>query len=69
VHEFDSGPAHELFRRYNDGDQAMSVAYAIATGILAESEVPPELFEALARPLAFFKDLKQSGELRYPGEP
>ena len=46
----------------------MNAAYAIVTGILDEDEVPAELLEALARPLAFYEDLKQRDELRYPGE-
>ncbi len=68
LHEFDQGPARELHGRYNDGPQDMNAAYAIVTGILGEHEVPAELLEALARPLAFYGDLKQHKEPRYPGE-
>jgi hypothetical protein len=38
------------------------------TGILSYEEVPEELVEALARQLAFYKDLKARNELRMPGE-
>jgi hypothetical protein len=66
VHEFDSGPARELFKRYNDGMSDMNVAYAIVTGILDEGEAPAALVEALAAPLAFYRGLKERDELRYP---
>lgn len=68
VHEFDTGPLRELFKKYNGPNQEMNVAYALVTGILSYEEVPEELVEALARQLAFYKDLKARNELRMPGE-
>lgn len=68
VHEFDAGPGRELFKRYNEGDQGLNVAYAIVAGILDEREVPPELLKELASQITFFKELKERGELRLPGE-
>ena len=60
--------ASELAERHDDGPQDMNVACEIVTGIRDEHEVPSELLEVLARPLAFYEDLKQRDELRYPGE-
>ncbi len=50
VHDWDTGPARELFKHYNEGDQDLNVAYAIVTGILDEREIPSQLLEALERP-------------------
>ncbi len=68
VHHYDTGPSRELFRRYNDADHDMSVAYAIVTGILDEATIPPELLAAIGGPLSFYRSLKEREELRMPGE-
>jgi hypothetical protein len=67
VHQFETGPSRELFNRYNSGQADLNVAYAIVTGILDGSQMPPELIEALSAPLDFFRSLKERGELREPG--
>ena len=67
VHQYETGPSRELFNRYNSGQANLNVAYAIVTGILDESQVPPELLQALSTPLDFFRSLKERGELREPG--
>ena len=67
VHQFETGPSRELFKRYNSGQSDLNVAYAIVAGILDESQVPPELLQALSTPLDFFRSLKERGELREPG--
>jgi hypothetical protein len=66
IHEWDRGPAHGLDEQYNSRMIDMNVAYAIVVGILSQDEVPPELVQALERPLAFYRDLKERDELRYP---
>jgi len=68
IHQYETGPSRELFKRYNNGDPDMNVAYAIVTGILDESEVAAEVLEALQRPLAFYRKLKEEGNLQMPGE-
>jgi len=67
VHQYETGPSRELFDRYNSGQPDLSVVYAIVAGILDESQVPPELLDALSTPLDFFRSLKERGELREPG--
>ena len=67
VHQYETGPSRELFSRYNSGQSDLNVAYAIVAGILDESQVPPELLQALSTPLDFFRSLKERGELREPG--
>lgn len=66
VHQYETGPSRELYKRYNGDLPDMMVAYAIAAGILSEAEVPAELLEALSRPLSFYQSLKERNELRLP---
>jgi hypothetical protein len=68
IHEYKTGPARKLWKRYNRGPADMNVAYAIVTGILDENEMPEELIEALERPLAFYRSLQDRDELREPGD-
>lgn len=67
IHEYEVGPSRELYRRYNNVPHDMNVAYAVVTGILREEEVPAEVLEAIARPLSFYRFLKERGELKEPG--
>ena len=55
------GPGRKLAKQNNDSPEDMQVAYAIATGILSEDEVPPELLKALSRQLSFYREM---GHLR-----
>lgn len=66
VHQYETGPSRELFKRYNGDLPDMMVAYAIVAGILQEEEVPAELLQALDRPLSFYQSLKERNELRVP---
>jgi len=67
IHQYEIGPARDLFKRYNDGEDAMNVAYAIVAGILDRAHAPAELLEAIERQIAFFQELKDRNELREPG--
>ncbi len=66
IHEYETGPSRELFKKYNDGEHAMMVAYAVAAGILKRDEMPAELLEAISRHLDFYESLKERGELKLP---
>ena len=67
IHQYEIGPSRELYKKYNEDSLAeMNVAYAIAVGILNKEEMPPELLEALERPLSFYEDLDSRGELQKP---
>jgi hypothetical protein len=68
IHQYEIGPSRELYKKYNDGQDDFNVAYAIVTGILDREEVPEELIEAIEKHMRFFESLKDSGELRLPGE-
>ena len=68
IHQYEVGPARELYKKYNDGQNDFNVAYAIVTGLLAREEVPKELLQAIDKHVGFYQSLKDSGELRFPGE-
>jgi hypothetical protein len=67
VHKYEVGPSRDLYGRYNNLPHELNVAYAVFTGILREEEMPAELLEAIARPLTFYRSLKERGELKEPG--
>lgn len=48
IHEFNRGPARDLFKNYNGPMVDFMLAGAIAHGILDRAEIPGELLEALA---------------------
>jgi hypothetical protein len=68
IHQYEVGPSRELYKKYNDGQNDLNVAYAIVTGMLDREEVPEELIEAIDKHVRFYESLKESGELRFPGE-
>ncbi len=67
IHEYAIGPARKLFKRYNEGEDDLNVAYAIVTGILDRDKIPAELLTALARPIDCYQQMKDQHELREPG--
>jgi hypothetical protein len=64
IHEWDKGPSRELFKGYNYGTTASTVAYAIVVGVLDDQEVPEEVLEATANWMSFFRELQERGDLR-----
>lgn len=68
IHEYYRGASRKLYHRYNSGDNALHVAYAIVTGMIDRDKVPIDLLEAIQGPLGFYQDLKDRDELIYPGE-
>jgi hypothetical protein len=44
IHQHHNGPARELFKFYNYADADLAVARAIAHGVLAEDEIPPDVW-------------------------
>ncbi len=64
IHKYKTGPARELYKRYNYGELDLAVAYAIVAGVLAEDEVPAELLEAISGPIAFYRSWQEEGRLR-----
>ena len=68
IHDYDRGPSKELFVKYNRGDNAFNVAYAIVTGMIDREKVPIDLLEAIEGQMSFYQDMKDRDELRMPGE-
>ena len=68
IHQYETGPSRELFKRYNGELPDMMVAYAITAGILERREMPAELLEALSGPLQYFEGMRERGELKVPKE-
>lgn len=59
IHQFHQKPARELFNRFSHDSLFPShVARAIADGSLSEAEVSPDVREALAVQIAFYKKEK-----------
>jgi len=68
IHQYEVGPSRDLYKKYNDGQNDFNVAFAIVTGLLDREEVPEQLMEAIDNHVRFYESLKDSGELRLPGE-
>jgi hypothetical protein len=68
IHQYETHPSREMFNRYNNGDDANNVAYAIVAGLIKREEVSSEVLAAIEGPLDFYQSLKGRGELRMPGE-
>ena len=68
LHQYEVGPARELFNRYNNGSPDMDVAYAIVVGLLEHESLPGELLEALAAPLSFYQSLADQNALETRGD-
>jgi hypothetical protein len=64
IHKYKTGPARELYKRYNYSDTELAVAYAIVAGVLAEDEIPAELAEAISGPIAFYRSWQDEDRLR-----
>ena len=62
IHRFHDGPSRELFNTYNSRRPDVAVAHALVTGILKESEVPPEVTTAIANAIAFYRYLEQEAD-------
>ena len=60
IHQFHQGPARELFARYNAGMPDVAVAYAIVSGFINRSDVPPAVLSHLARALAVYESQREA---------
>jgi hypothetical protein len=55
IHEFNRGPARDLWGRYNARIDDTLVAIAIVTGLLPRETIPAELLAALEPSMAFYE--------------
>jgi hypothetical protein len=63
IHEFDHGPARELFNYYNRAWPEMVVAAAIVDGLLDRRQIPPEVLEAIGDMIGMIeRSRKRAGE-------
>jgi hypothetical protein len=56
IHEYDKGPSKWMIGFYNDIDYKVSIARAVAIGLLAREEVPDEILEMIERQITYFKE-------------
>jgi hypothetical protein len=68
IHLYETNISRELHNRYNSGDDAMNVAYAIVTGLIRKDDVATDVLETIESHLGFYQSLKERGELREPTE-
>lgn len=68
IHQYEKGPSRELYKKYNYGEDTFNVAYAIVTGILEREAIPPDLISAIEKEINFYQTLKNTGDLKEPGE-
>lgn len=54
IHEYETGPAREMFKRYNSGLPDVNVASAVAVGVLARQEIPDDVLNAIEDMITFF---------------
>ena len=55
IYLFTTGPARELYQKYDRSVLDLCVAHAIVTGILNRNDVPPELLEHLSGAIQFYE--------------
>jgi hypothetical protein len=48
VHEHHDGVSREIWKRFNAKDQRIPLAHAVATGVIREESLPPEVLEHIA---------------------
>lgn len=48
IHEYHHGASREIWKRYDDTDPEVTLAQAIARGLLRKEEISPEVFEIVA---------------------
>jgi hypothetical protein len=55
IHDYESGPAREMFKRYNSGLPDVNVASAVAVGLLVWQEIPADVLNAIEDMITLFK--------------
>jgi hypothetical protein len=55
IHQYDTGPLREMYKRYNSGYHELQIAGALQEGLLQESDIPEEVWPYLQGALAFIK--------------
>ncbi len=59
VHQYETGPKLELYKKYNDLSHDVNVAYAIATGLLKRDGITAGLLEAISSLITFCQSLDE----------
>ncbi|MFQ6013948.1 MAG: hypothetical protein ACE5NP_00720 [Anaerolineae bacterium] len=55
VHQYDTGPLRDLYKRYNSGSVHMLVAYAVVHGILEEEAIPENVWPYIENAVQFWR--------------
>ncbi len=56
IHEFHQGPLKQIWAKYEMSSKEAIIAFAIASGILQEEELPEELMEHLSRIIEYYRN-------------
>ncbi len=56
IHEYDKGPSKWMMGFYNDIDYEVSIARAVAIGLLAREEVPDDILEIIENQIKYFEN-------------
>ena len=56
IHEFHNGESRDLYKFYAMGEPYQAVAYAIANGIITESEAIKEYIQEITPSIEYFKN-------------
>jgi hypothetical protein len=53
IHQYHQGSAREIYKLYNYGDADLTVARAVAQGLLAEDEIPADVWPQIEAMVQF----------------
>jgi hypothetical protein len=63
IHQYDTGPLREMYKRYNSGYHELQIAGALQEGLLQESDIPEEVWPCLQNAMAFIRDALGEGNV------
>ena len=55
IHHFHQGASREIWRKYATNHLEPAIGFAVATGILRQEELPPELLQHVAGLIEFYE--------------
>jgi hypothetical protein len=61
IHQHHNGPSRELFTFYNNAEPRWSVARGVSTGVLAENEIPEDVWPYIEAMVQFSRDQEDTG--------
>jgi hypothetical protein len=61
VHDYHDGVAREMWKRFSTNDPVIPLAHAVATGVLPQDSLPPEVVERIASMVGLLEELERDG--------